>query len=80
MPWCELCAKYFAPSAMTESGDCPQCGERIDVASVNGVLTSENLNLRQMAGVENEKAPWHFKLLVGLLCAYLAWRIVQIFV
>jgi hypothetical protein len=32
------------------------------------------------AGVEEEtpKAPWHFKLLLVLVIAYLAWRTVQI--
>jgi len=24
------------------------------------------------------RAPWHFKLLVGALCVYLAWRVVQL--
>jgi hypothetical protein len=47
-------------------------------------VTSENLNLRQLASGLGEdddaKAPWHFKLLVVALCVYLGWRVIQIFV
>ena len=80
MPWCEPCAKYFAPSTLTTEGTCPQCGEVIEVASINGALTADTLDLKKLAGVNGEKVPWHFKLLVGLLCVYLGWRIVQLFV
>jgi hypothetical protein len=80
MPWCEPCAKYFAPSTLTTEGTCPQCGEVIEVASINGALTADTLDLKKLAGVDGEKVPWHFKLLVGLLCLYLGWRIVQLFV
>jgi len=80
MPWCEPCAKYFAPSALTDDGSCPQCKEGLDVVSLSGRVTADTLDLPKLAGLENEKAPWHFKLLVGLLCLYRGWRVVQIFV
>jgi hypothetical protein len=80
MPWCEPCAKYFAPSTLTTEGKCPQCGDRIEVVSINGTVTADTLDLKKLAGVDGEKVPWHFKLLVGLLCLYLGWRIVQLFV
>jgi hypothetical protein len=80
MPWCEPCAKYFSPSSLTESGECPQCGVDIDVPRISTAITSDSLDLKSLAGIENGKAPWHFKLLVGLLCVYLGWRIVAIFV
>ena len=80
MPWCEPCAKYFAPSTLTTEGKCPQCGEEIEVASIKGIVTADTLDLKKLAGVDGEKLPWHFKLLVGLLCLYLGWRIVQLFV
>jgi hypothetical protein len=80
VPWCEPCAKYFAPSTLTTEGKCPQCGERIEVVSINGAITPDTLDLKKLAGVDGEKVPWHFKLLVGLLCVYLGWRIVQLFV
>lgn len=80
MPWCEPCAKYFAPSSMTQEGSCPQCGEKIDTISLSGKITADTLDLKKLAGVDGEKVPWHFKLLVSLLCLYLGWRIIQIFV
>lgn len=80
MPWCEPCAKYFAPSAMNEDGTCPQCGDAVQVNDMAGRVTAGNLDLRALAGKESDaKAPWHFKLLVGLLCVYLGWRFVQLF-
>lgn len=65
---------------MSTDGSCPQCGQAIDVASVSGKITADNLNVKKLAGQENESVPWHFKLLVGLLCIYLGWRVVQLFV
>ena len=79
MPWCEPCAKYFAPSSINADGSCTQCGEDLDVIKVSDRVTADSLDLRKLAGFENEKAPWHFKLLVGLLCLYLGWRVVAIF-
>jgi len=48
-------------------------------------ITAKNMNLRKLAAGEagNEadaKAPWHFKLLMVMLAAYLGWRVVQLFV
>ena len=30
MPWCEDCEKYWAPSAMTPEGECPDCGADLE--------------------------------------------------
>lgn len=79
MPWCEPCARYFAPSAMKTDGTCPECGEVVDVASVAGTVTADNLDLKKLAGIDDEKLPWHFKLLVTLLVLYLGWRVVDLF-
>ncbi len=83
MPWCEECAKYFAPSAMNTDGTCPSCGGSIE-AQQPAPVTAKNLNLRQLAAGEggdedDAKAPWHFKLLMVLLALYLTWRIVDLF-
>lgn len=75
MPWCEPCARYFTPSALDSSGACPHCGEKASVHSVSG----NDLNLKELAGDEYVKAPWHFKLLVTLLILYLGWRVVDLF-
>ena len=83
MPWCEDCAKYWAPSAMNEDGTCPTCGRYVVAAAPQ--VTPKNLNLRKLAAGEgfdddDMKAPWHFKVLMVLLAGYLGWRIVQLFV
>ena len=80
MPWCEPCARYFTPSAMQSDGACPQCGEKVETASISGKVTPENLDLKKLAGVEDEKLPWHFTLLVVLLVLYLGWRVLDLFV
>jgi hypothetical protein len=80
MPWCEPCARYLTPSSVGTDGACPVCGSVIEVNTVNGErVTADTLDLRKLAGAEGDKLPWHFKLLVGLLCLYMGWRIVQLF-
>ena len=29
MPWCEVCSKYHAPTAVNEDGTCPVCGNPV---------------------------------------------------
>ena len=82
MPWCEDCAKYWTPSAMNDDGSCPTCGRSIEVQQP---ITAKNLNLRKLAAgadgnPEDAKAPWHFKLMMVLLAAYLGWRIIDLFI
>jgi hypothetical protein len=69
MPWCEDCAKYLTPSAMTTDGCCPSCGRPVG-----------EVEERASEVAVDETAPWHFKLLVVMLVAYLGWRVVDIFV
>jgi hypothetical protein len=69
MPWCEPCAKYWTPNAMNDDGTCPTCGEQV----VEG-------HEHAAAAAADEKAPWHFKLMIVALIVYLGWRIVDIFV
>lgn len=80
MPWCEPCARYLAPTAMNEDGTCPECGEAVEAVAVSEHITADSLDLKKLAGLENEKLPWHFKLLVAMLCAYLGWRLIDLFV
>ena len=65
---------------MTDRGACPDCGEHLETPSVSGRLAPEELDLKKLAGLDGEKIPWHFKLLVSLLCLYLGWRVVVLFV
>jgi hypothetical protein len=74
VPFCEECAKYWAPASVKPDGSCPQCGRPVDQ---QGPSTLSGKQLRQMAG-EDAKAPWHFKLLVVLAILYLAWRVVDL--
>ncbi len=68
MPWCEDCSKYWTPTALDSDGTCPTCGRDLsaDVA-------------RTDAAIEEEQAPWHFKILVVALVLYLGWRVVDLF-
>ena len=68
MPWCEECSKYWTPTAMNADGTCPTCGRDL----------SADMQRAKDAKAE-EKAPWHFKLLMVLLVVYLVWRFWQIF-
>jgi len=85
MPWCEDCAKYHAPSAMSPDGCCPTCGRLLQAQKA--VVTAKNLDLRKLAAgegadeddIDDEGAPWHFKLLMVLTVLYLIWRIVDLF-
>ncbi len=84
MPWCEDCAKYHAPSALSETGQCPTCGQVLEAPTVPAPITAKNLNLKQLAAGEDADeddagAPWHFKLLMVMLVLYFIWRIVYLF-
>jgi hypothetical protein len=82
MPWCEDCAKYWAPSAMRPDGACPTCG-RVLQETPRQPITAKNLDVRALAeGDDGEevRAPWHFKILMVALAVYLAWRVVDLVV
>jgi hypothetical protein len=82
MPWCEVCTKYLAPSAMLSDGSCPKCLKPIADVSINGQLTAKTLNLKKLAQSstdEDVSVPWHFKLLVGFLIMYMSWRVIDLF-
>jgi hypothetical protein len=66
VPWCEACSRFWTQPSVHQDGTCPQCGA----------------TLVNPAGIDvksgGSKAPWHFKLLVGAVIIYLAWRTIQI--
>lgn len=64
MPWCDGCARYFAPSALHRDGSCPVCDAQVVETVADEVKAPP-------------KAPWHFKLLVVAAGGYLLWRAVQ---
>ncbi|MEY4230027.1 MAG: hypothetical protein RLZZ362_876, partial [Actinomycetota bacterium] len=49
MPWCEDCAKYWAPSAMNDDGTCPTCGRAVEAAKQASTITARNLDLKKLA-------------------------------
>jgi hypothetical protein len=69
MPWCESCAKFWNPNSLTPAGDCPTCGHRFSP----GDASSDG----DQFALDDYKAPWHFKLMVGLAAVYLMWRFIQ---
>jgi hypothetical protein len=72
MPWCDACEKYWAPSSMNDDGSCPRCGTDLDTPPLAAVRTDA-------ADDNDERAPWHFKLMVVALVVYLVWRFADIF-
>jgi hypothetical protein len=74
MPWCEQCAKYLTPSSVRPDGTCPTCGREVEAPGREPAPRHD----RGQAG-DDERAPWHFKLLVVMTVVYLTWRFVQIF-
>jgi hypothetical protein len=83
MPWCDDCERYYAPSAMTPEGHCPRCDADLlapdaDRPSAGTDDAGAGAGAGDDAG--DEKVPWHFKLMVVLLVAYLGWRLVDLVV
>jgi hypothetical protein len=70
MPWCDECERFLTPNALRPDGRCPDCG--IQVAEPSEAVVSE-------AEAEEEyRAPWHFKLMIVAVVAYLGWRAYEI--
>jgi hypothetical protein len=65
MPWCETCSRFLNPNTLEADGTCPTCGRQV----------AEPANER---AATQQKAPWHFKLLVLATVIYLGWRLVQL--
>jgi hypothetical protein len=64
MPWCDDCSKYWTPSSVNDDGTCPRCGADLETpppADDDGAA-------------DDDKAPWHFKLMVVALVIYLVYR------
>lgn len=67
---------------MNVDGSCPSCSRQVSTTTVNGSITSYNLDLKNLARGSNDEdvsVPWHFKLLVGALVLYLTWRLIDVF-
>ncbi|HEX6420235.1 MAG TPA: hypothetical protein VFZ77_17170 [Acidimicrobiales bacterium] len=64
MPWCETCSRFLNPNTLEPDGSCPTCGRAVAEPGTGGEA-------------EVPGAPWHFKLLLVAVVAYLGWRLVQ---
>jgi hypothetical protein len=64
MPWCDDCSKYWTPSSVNDDGTCPRCGADLETPPPAD----------DDADTTDEKAPWHFKLMVVALVIYLVYR------
>jgi hypothetical protein len=62
VPWCDDCSRFWSPNTLPSDGACPTCGRTLAKPG-------------ERPG--DQKAPWHFKLLVAAVVAYLGWRAVQ---
>ena len=63
MPWCDDCSRFWNPNSLPPDGACPTCGRVL---------------LKPGEHPADQRAPWHFKLLVAAVVAYLGWRAVQL--
>jgi uncharacterized protein (DUF983 family) len=61
VPWCDGCSRFWTVDAVAAQRTCPSCGDDLPEATAG----------------DDVETPWHFKLLVVAVVAYLAWRAVQ---
>jgi hypothetical protein len=74
MPWCEQCDRFYTPTTLTETGDCPEGHHVADPDDAPRLVQSS------AEGREEEpdpKVPWHFWLLIIATVVYLGYRAFQ---
>ena len=80
MPWCEQCVRFYTPSTLTPTGQCPS-GHHVADPAEAAALVQSSVPGRDETESEPErervKAPWHCWVLAGALVLYLGWRFVQ---
>ena len=64
MPFCADCDRFYNPNTLTAEGDCP------DGHHVRDPDTHQH----------QARVPWHFKVMVALVVAYLGWRLIEVLV
>lgn len=62
MPFCAACDRFYNPNTLDDAGECPEGHHVADPGDQPAVPT----------------VPWHFKLMVVALIAYLSWRFVDV--
>ena len=77
MPWCEQCDRFYTPSTLTATGDCPSGHHVADPGDAPAIVQSSAPGRDETDRPERIKAPWHFWVLVAAVVAYLGWRLIQ---
>jgi len=62
VPYCDTCDRFYNPNTLDSQGDCPEGHHVADPTPTE----------------PDPPVPWHFKVMLALLVAYLAWRAVQL--
>jgi hypothetical protein len=62
---------------MSPDGTCPTCGNDVEKTAGKADEIAAEVAADQIE--DDERAPWHFKLLVVMTVVYLVWRFFQIF-
>lgn len=62
MPFCPSCDRFYNPNTLDDGGDCPEGHHVADPGQAPELPT----------------VPWHFKLMLALLVAYLGWRFIEV--
>ena len=62
MPFCADCDRFYNPNPLDDGGDCPEGHHVADPGPA----------------AEVPPVPWHFKLMLVFIVAYLGWRLVQL--
>lgn len=79
MPWCEECSRFYTPSTLSVSGDCPEGHHVADPGSATPLVQSSapGRDAEEADRQQKTRAPWHFWVLVAAVVAYLGWRLIQ---
>jgi hypothetical protein len=61
VPFCEPCDRFYNPNTLDAAGDCPEGHHVADPAQEEPL----------------PPVPWHFKVMLAVLIAYLLWRFID---
>jgi predicted RNA-binding Zn-ribbon protein involved in translation (DUF1610 family) len=77
MPWCEHCDRYLTQSTVRPDFSCPWCGRFVDPGRLATMREEDRPGGPREDDDVAPPLPWHFKLLVSAVVAYLGLRAVQ---
>ena len=77
MPWCHDCDRFYTPSTLTATGDCPSGHHVADPGDAPSIVQSDAPGRDETEPRAVPRAPWHFWVLVAAVVIYLGWRLIQ---